>query len=122
MNGTPCIDCNNGDTRLVNSNGPSAVITAINSQSQTETCTITVENSVIVDISNCSEQGNNIIEGRVEVCEDNTFHSVCDDRWDLFEARVVCTQLNSTAIGKSTTAWQGGIVAMNQLAQPLPFS
>lgn len=64
---------------------------------------------MIVDISNCSARGSNIssargsniIEGRVEVCEGNAFHSVCDDRWDLFEARVVCTQLNSATIGKS---------------------
>ena len=32
--------------------------------------------------------------GHVEFCKDRTWGRVCNERWDIFAARVVCRQLN----------------------------
>lgn len=43
--------------------------------------------------------GNNVLEGRVQMCYDGVFGFVCDtDGWMQGEADVVCTQLGNIAI------------------------
>ena len=47
--------------------------------------------------------GANVYEGRVEVCRDELWGTVCDDFWGPQEAMVVCTQLGLFGPGKNTS-------------------
>ena len=42
---------------------------------------------------NESDHSSTLGVGRVEICYNNSFWAVCDDRWDILDAGVVCRQL-----------------------------
>ena len=64
--------------------------------------------------------GSNIYEGRLEVCLNNQWGTVCDDGWDSSDAQVVCNELGypssgAVALSKSYFGSGYGPIWLSQL-------
>jgi len=46
-------------------------------------------------------------EGRVEICRNNSYGTICDDQWDVLDAKVACTQLGFSGEGMSNFSVSG---------------
>jgi len=44
--------------------------------------------------------GNTPNEGRIELCQNNGWGTICDDFWSTFDATVACRQLGFSIVGK----------------------
>ena len=56
-------------------------------------CTISLTACTNGDLRLMNGTEPSLREGRVEICYNNTYGSICDDFWDIVDASVVCRQL-----------------------------
>ena len=67
---------------------------------------------MLVDRGSCEEGAvrlaDGIIdqEGRVEVCHDGVWGTICDEEWDRADAHIICQQLGYAQTSKFTTRLQ----------------
>ena len=85
--------------RLVNNNGTSTEYVAQDRNATDQKTTLCKYDADLVERDNCQEEYD-LVEGRVEICRNNSFGTVCDDRWDILDSRVACQRLGFDTQGK----------------------
>ena len=65
---------------------------------------------------NGSEPSTGAMEGRVEICYNNTYGTVCDDFWDELDARVVCNTSRAVAVRGGVYGSGSGDILLDNVA------
>ena len=66
-------------------------------------------------------EGSTRLEGRVEICKNNAWGTVCDSGWGTADARVVCRQLDFSVAG--IVIYQDNYVPYSaKFSRPLNFA
>ena len=97
------VQCVGNETRLIDCPAnPLGSHNCVNSEDAGVNCQA-------LNVSICSTQGairlqgGNSTQGRVEICNNNNWGTVCDDLWDISDAQVVCRQLGFSITSKLLT-------------------
>ena len=89
------VQCSGTESRLIDCDG-----NTLGSQ----TCDHSQDAGVLCSSTTCTQgairlQGGSGTQGRVEICNNNVWGTVCDDNWGEDDAQVACRQLGFTAAG-----------------------
>uniref|UniRef100_A0A1X7U210 SRCR domain-containing protein n=1 Tax=Amphimedon queenslandica TaxID=400682 RepID=A0A1X7U210_AMPQE len=97
-----------------------SVFTVVNSQCSSHYYDIGLKCEPICEHSAVRLQGGTLSTGRVEVCVNGTWGTVCSDFWDNNDASVICNQLGYSPYGAiavsgyySTSVWPHHIIDLN---------
>ncbi len=90
------VQCRGNETRLIDC--PANMLGVHN-------CGFSDVAGISCSATNCTQgavrlQGGTATEGRVEVCNNNIWGTVCSDSWDITDAGVACRQLGLPSSGK----------------------
>ena len=95
--------CSEGDVRLVNNrageNGTTTEYVVLYRNTTDQKSTLCKYDADLVEVNNCQEEYS-LVEGKVEICKNNVFGRVCDDRWDILDSRVLCQGMGFKTQGK----------------------
>ena len=93
------VACTGTETRLIDCSNPGlGVHNCVHSEDAGVTCTGTA--STTCTQGDIRLQGGTANSGRVEICNNNIWGTVCDDFWGNVDAQVACRQLGFSTTGK----------------------
>ena len=91
------VQCRGNETRLIDCPAsPLGVHNCRHSDDVGVLCPSCIQGDVRLEGSSVANQG------RVEICNNNVWGTVCDDSWDNTDARVACRQLGLPSSSKQT--------------------